>query len=609
MLLALRGSLRGVVLATIVSAGVGVIVAKTVVTREYQAQVILQWEHGQWEHGVVVDDGGRELKTVLDSVKFPHTLEDVRSRLGLETTLEALAARVDIVSSTESNVVVIKASATDSEEAARVADAIVTAFLEHRVEVERQRLVERVEALTQATEVARLEVVKERKGYDDFREAHQIANLPAQTQAAIEQAGRLRAEGEIARVELEAEQARLKQLRLSARTESPTAVLSESEIMPEARKLAEAKAELVALKAQLAPDHPRVQALEAEVASLGRRVAELPKPTSAGRTVGRNPQWEALQQGMMQSSAQREAALKRQSTYAELTDAAQAAVAKLSRIEGEASLRVAALQVTERHRGEIEDQLTHARDAARAPTSGFRLMSKATAPSFPKKSRRSLVAMLSPGVGLVLALVFALFRALRGLRVHTATELSYWGQGPVVASSPWPRDPKMLDDLADDLADVWRGSGGSTLVLAFGQPEAPHLDGLVSRLGSLTMKGIREKASAGSQIRVLDPALPVQAMRRAARQASRILVLVESGRHSALAFTSLTARLGRSDRIGFALLGLGPELATFADRAGDTDAFWAGGGDSSLLAPEPAPMALVPPEKAKPPEKQATERP
>jgi uncharacterized protein involved in exopolysaccharide biosynthesis len=593
VLLVLRQSLRVVVLATLVSAGVGVIAAKTIVTREYQAQVILQWEHGG------VDDGGRELKTVLESVKFPQTLEDVRSRLGLKTTLEALAARVDIVSSSESNVVSVRASASESEEAVRVADAIVTAFLEHRVEVERQRLVERVNTLAQAAEAARLEVVKERKSYDDFREAHQIANLPAQTQDAIERAGRLRAEGEIARVELEAEQARLKQLRLSARAEPPTAVLSESEIMPEARKLAETKADLVALKAQLSPDHPRVQALEAEVASLERRVADLPKPTSAGRTVGRNPQWEALQQGMTQSSAQREAALKRQSTYAELTDAAQAAVAKLSKIEGEASVRLAALQVTERHRDEVEAQLTNARDAARAAPSGFRLMSKATAPTFPKKSRRRLVALLSPLVGLALALAFVLLRALRGLRVHTATELAYWGRGPVVASSPWPRDPEMLDDLAVDLVDSWRGSRGSTLVLGFGEPEATHLDGLVQRLGGSTTKGNSEVPSPGSRVRALEPALPVQAVRRAARQASRILVLVESGRHSALAFASLTARLGRSDRIGFVLLGLGPELATFADRAGDTAAFWAGGGDSdsSPPAPEPAPTVLAAPEE------------
>jgi uncharacterized protein involved in exopolysaccharide biosynthesis len=604
ILLLLRRGARLVALATVVSAGLGIVVAKTLVKRDYEARAILQWELAG-----TADDASRDMQTVLDGVKLPANLERVRARLALRTTLEVLGQSVDIVSSTESKVVTLKGKAHDGEQAARITDEMMHAFLDSRIEADQARLNGRVRELGQTVAAAQQAVAGARQEYDEFRRVNGIANLPVETQAAIEQAARLKMEGEIARVEMEAEKARLDMLLGVTKTESQTAVLSETEIMPDAQKLAEAKASLTALKAQLSPDHPRVLALAAQVASLEKRVSEGAPATTAGRTVGRNPQWESARTGVTMATAQRDAALKKQATYAELEAAAQGFVAKLTKIEGEASARLAVLQLAERHRIEVEGELTRAEDAARSPTSGFRVLAAAQVPSLPSKSRRSLVALLSPGLGLVVSLLVVLLRGLRGLRVLTGAELAFWGRAPVVATSSWPRDPAALDDLVADLADAWQSSMGSTLVLGFAETEAAHVKTLVDRLQRLRPRPDGPTASSGPQARALEAGLAPSAVRRTARQASRVLVLVESGRHAAPTVGRLGTRLGRDTGVGLVLVGAGPDLAAQPDRIGDGRAFWgaipnpAAPGPALVEAPAPrappAPPAALPAKPSK----------
>ncbi|WP_437737421.1 hypothetical protein [Sorangium sp. So ce1335] len=590
ILRALRRSARAVALAAALSGVAGAAIAATLVKREFEAGVVLVWEQA-----VGRDEVAHELQTVLDSVKIPKNLEEVRERLRLATPIEVLGQRVSTVSSSESKVVTIKARAEDPALAAKLTDTVVEVFFDSRLEHARERLLEQAQHQQVAVVAARDAVAAARKAYDELRAAHGIADLPGETQAAIEQAARIRTEGELARVEMEAEEARLESLRKVASKEPPTAVLSESEILPDSQKLAQARADLVAMRAQLAPEHPRVRALEAQVASLEQRVAESPAPMTAGRIVGRNPQWETAREGLTHAAAQRDAALKKRQTYAELAAAAESSVARLSKIEGEASALLSALHLAEQQLAERKERLARTEDAIRAPSVGFRVLSPARAPTFPVKSRRGLVAIAIPLLGLLGATLAVLARAVWGLRAHVGSELAFWGRAPVVATSTWPRDPEALDDLAADLGDAFRGSSGATLVAGFGDAEAPHVAPLLERLA----RGAAETgAPPGPQIRALalDKGLP--ALRRAARRAARVLVLVEAGKRSGPDLGGIAARLGRSDGIGFVLLGVAPDLAALPDHVGDTRAFWrAGAGAAAAPAlaegPPPAPPARL----------------
>ena len=69
-----------------------------------------------------------------------------------------------------------------------------------------------------------------------------------------------------------------------------------------------------------------------------------------------------------------------------------------------------------------------------------------------------------------------------------------------------------------------------------------------------------------------------QALRRAARLADRVVVLVRSGAMSALAIQQIPRRIGRAQGIGYLVVALPDELQTLPDRCGKVAEFW---GDES----------------------------
>ena len=63
-------------------------------------------------------------------------------------------------------------------------------------------------------------------------------------------------------------------------------------------------------------------------------------------------------------------------------------------------------------------------------------------------------------------------------------------------------------------------------------------------------------------------------LRRAARLADRVIVLVRSNAMTALALRAVQRRLGREDGIGYIVMALPEELETLPDRVGNVVEFW-----------------------------------
>jgi hypothetical protein len=63
-------------------------------------------------------------------------------------------------------------------------------------------------------------------------------------------------------------------------------------------------------------------------------------------------------------------------------------------------------------------------------------------------------------------------------------------------------------------------------------------------------------------------------LRRAARLADRVLVVIAAGTLSAAEVSQLRSRLGRSSGIGLLLVGLNPEFVKLPDRVGEVERFW-----------------------------------
>jgi hypothetical protein len=258
-------------------------------------------------------------------------------------------------------------------------------------------------------------------------------------------------------------------------------------------------------------------------------------------------------------------------------------------------------------------------------------------PEWPERSKRRLIVFGMPVAGMMLALLVLLIRPLLDGRVYTAREAGYWANLPVIGSSAWPRSREMFFTLVDELGDQGIGAAGYTLVLGATGREKPLAEELAYWLGGGAVSNRREQrdqnavtrmevaiatpapkpqaaetlvteapvaavggaavSPSGSPVRSSEALVPVQrqgsaislypqgthawlgategpALRRAARMADRVIVLLSSGTESFTDIIGLRTRLGRDNGVGVVLLGLSPELLKLPDRVGDVDGFW-----------------------------------
>ncbi|MGB5311581.1 MAG: hypothetical protein WBN38_05880, partial [Polyangiales bacterium] len=70
-----------------------------------------------------------------------------------------------------------------------------------------------------------------------------------------------------------------------------------------------------------------------------------------------------------------------------------------------------------------------------------------------------------PILVVLLAAIVILARALKTLQLEAPREVAWWGNGPVLGTSVWPRDPNALDAFVDELEDQGMYGAGRTLVV------------------------------------------------------------------------------------------------------------------------------------------------
>jgi hypothetical protein len=275
----------------------------------------------------------------------------------------------------------------------------------------------------------------------------------------------LRAKADEAAVEVAAQRARIVELEKAQRELPRQIVASATKGSPVDSPLAKARSELAAARASLSEHHPTVQALKQRVASLQAQrksqTAELGEQTLAA-----NPARAAVDQQLATARAARAAADERESALRVLLKATKEEAESLAPEEGEARQVVGAIQLAEERVEELSGRAATLRDAALGPLTGFRVLS---APMLPEESKRSgahvlLLVMLPILTVLIVALVL-IVRRLRGLTVEAPREVAWWGNGPVLGTSVWPRDPEALESFVDELEDHGVYGAGRTLVV------------------------------------------------------------------------------------------------------------------------------------------------
>jgi len=400
----------------------------------------------------------------VESALSPTRLREVRDRLNWDVSLSEIEDQVEVWLEGKAAMYIVGQAGT-ADEAQALAQTTLDVFLAGQANFNAQKL----ERLTEENRTS-MERAKERRqeanqAYDVFREKSGKPDLIQEQTQLLERAAALRSSADEAGVEVAAQRARIEELEKAQRELPRQIIASATKGSPIDSPLAAARSELAAARASLSDRHPTVQALKQRVASLQAQrkgqTAEIGEQTLAA-----NPARASVDQQLATARAELAAAKERESALRVLLKAIKDEAALLAPVEGEARQIVGALELANERVDELSERAATLRDAALGPMTGFRLLS---APMLPEESKPStlyvlLLVMLPILTVLILALVF-LVRQLRSLRVEAPREVAWWGNGPVLGTSVWPRDPEALESFVDELEDHGVYGAGRTLVV------------------------------------------------------------------------------------------------------------------------------------------------
>jgi uncharacterized protein involved in exopolysaccharide biosynthesis len=429
------------------------------VTFESSAQLL-------YERTPVLEPEGKEPTpgAFVESAIAPSRLREVRDRLAWDISLDELLTRVDVTLEGRAAMRIVGRAGT-AEEARALTKTMLDVFLTRQASFNTQKL----ERLTAENRVG-LERAKEtreeaNKAYDAFRKKSGKPDLIREQTQLLERSATLRSKAEEAGVEVVAQEARIAELEKSQRELPRQIVASATRGTPIDAPLAEARSELAAARASLSEQHPRVRALKQRVASLqAQRKGQTTE--LADQTLVANPARASVDQQIAVARAAAAAAREREAALRVLLKAIKEEAASLSPVEGEARRVVAELEQATARVEQLTDRAATLRDAALGPLTGFRVLS---APMLPEEAERSkgyvlLLLMLPVLSALIFALVL-IVRRLRSLTAEAPREVAWWGNGPVLGTSVWPRDPEALESFVDELEDYGVYGAGRTLVV------------------------------------------------------------------------------------------------------------------------------------------------
>lgn len=567
-LLRALGRRKRMLLAVGIVGAIAGVIASRFVDPTYRSTTMLVWDDAGPQEPTVVD---RKLKTAVDAIEMPATLEQVRSQLGISVSLDALAARIEARTTAGSDIVHISALGTTGRAAAELANAVTRAFLNERVAQVRRLARENAEELGRQIEATTKVLSVARRERDLFRERYGVVDLPSERTLAVEKRVLLATDSERARADAGVERARSGDLHVATKNLPAVTVLTENESRPDVRRLAEAENELAMLRGSLTEDSPRRQIKQAEVDELRTRTQRGDLVVRAERIVGRNPIRDFIEQQKADAAARATAAERRHGAYRELADKAKQRIDELNKLEGEAAELDNKVLSLDTRLGALRRDQQAALERAEVGGADLHVTAPGTISPRPFQSRRKLVAAAVPVMFVLLTALGLLVHELRGLRAATPRELSYWSSFPVVASCDRLSDRGELNGVVTDLGALLHGAEGETLLVPATPYEREATEQLATRLETLLVSGRSKKQKGERKLSSCTTPIPGARLRRRIRSAARVLVVAGAGRHRPWTLRQLPAQLGRSVGVGLVVIEVGTELALVVDRVGSTE--------------------------------------
>jgi uncharacterized protein involved in exopolysaccharide biosynthesis len=461
-----------VVGAALVGLVIGVLVAKFGIGRSYLTSAVVRYEGLPGQSFLEAQQDLPSLASVALTDRF---VLEMRERAGLEAVhVDAMRAILQVSADQGTRQVSFNAYGESPEQAANLANDAVELFLQHHTELREAALRSEQASVAERISATSIELNDARTAYDTFRSEHGISEMNVEQSQVIAQAAELRTEATLAGAEVEAARARVRQLTASIeeapRSRGTTGGATNASRRIEDARVAELRQRLREARGQgLGDSHPQVQSLQRQVAALERQQREgaTEDPTGMVRSSGGSSALVQERRANLETAqTELETLESRHATLEQLATAAEERGNRFSDIESQAASLLAQVNVKGALVESLTERAANIDDQLHDIPTGFRSVSNAIPPenAVPSKKKK-LIALGVPLVFGLLALLVVVARDLNGLRLIAPPEIAWWGEGPVVATSSWPRNSEAFEDLLADLEELMRDKRGELLLV------------------------------------------------------------------------------------------------------------------------------------------------
>jgi uncharacterized protein involved in exopolysaccharide biosynthesis len=390
------------------------------------------------------------LATLLDTLKLSSSLDTVRQKAGLDVSLTALAAAIDVSLGRDSKIVNLKMTWNDPELSAKLANLVAETFVDRTRGLLRNDAQSAYdyysEQLLRSREDARVissEVMA-------FQQKNGISNLDAETTVLLEQMSRLQSEISSRRAEAGALIAATKRLESAISGEPEQVIAHTMYRSPLKTRLSEYDWELQEALSKYTDQNPKVVKLKQRIDALNQLITANNDEAVPENTYSRNTKREEMELRLQQlvdeiqlkkaqGNALEETLLEMNSKVAVLSSKEKEYLMLQSRLEGIMTLQ-----------NELSRRVQETRLVMQRNDASFDIVEKAAVPLSPQPSGRKLLGiaslLLALGSGFTLIILLEWIdpkvRSLRDVKTIVG-EGNFLEVGSPVASSGKIIDPDL----------------------------------------------------------------------------------------------------------------------------------------------------------------------
>ena len=402
-------------IALVISAGfLGV--AMTMIHSKWEAVVaiIMRTQQDQFSLGAgqAYKPQQYNLKTLLDTLKLPSSLQEVLEKTGIKVLPRTLAGAIEVIVGKDSNIFQIKVTWDDAKAAATLANQVAAAFVERSRSIRRQDAEETYTSYSAQLDEARDKLRAINAEFLAFKEANKISDFDAEIEVLIGDLSRLDVEYKTKLAEAEAMEAGRVRLEALIAAQPEMIVTSTIYRSPLKQRLADYSWQLQEARSRYTSENPKVIKLQKRIEVLEQMIKESNDESAPENTYSPNGLRTDLDlrlQEMIDAIKVREAQV---SALESTTQSMKDKLALLAAKQKEYRMLRARIEAAEVLEKNLVSRVEEAHVMVQRNESNFAILEPANTPLEPLPSSRKLVAIggtvLGIGAGLFVALLLEL---------------------------------------------------------------------------------------------------------------------------------------------------------------------------------------------------------